>query len=91
MKTPTEKSSLLQFPCHFPIKIVARACDDPETMMTAILCKHLVDTLAPQITVRPSEKGNFVAVTATIFASSQQQVDAIYAELSANNKIIMAL
>ena len=43
------------------------------------------------IRIRPSKEGNFVSITAVIEAQSQQQLDAIYQELTDCDQVMMAL
>jgi uncharacterized protein len=73
---------LLKFPCSFPIKIMGVNSDDLLPEVIAIITKH-VDNFNPQtdITTKPSSKGNYLAITVTIIATSKQQLDIIYQEL----------
>lgn len=87
---PTEPS-LLEFPCRFPVKAMGRQSDEFERLITRIVCAHA--ELWPDEPVRslPSKAGNFVSVTAVIEARSQQQLDAIYQELTDCEHVLMAL
>ena len=87
---PTE-SSLLEFPCRFPVKAMGRQSDEFEPLVTRIVCAHA--ELWPDEPVRslPSKAGNFVSVTAVIEARSQQQLDAIYQALTDCEHVLMAL
>jgi hypothetical protein len=83
--------SAIEFPCEFPIKMMGR--DTPafrETMRTLVE-GHAgsVDDSRVQSTV--SRNGRFVSVTITITATSQQQLDAIYHDVSAHADVLMAL
>ena len=73
---------LLQFPCSFPIKIMGVNSNDLLPVVTAIITKH-VSNFNPQsdIEIKTSSKGNYVAITATIIATSKAQLDNIYLEL----------
>jgi putative lipoic acid-binding regulatory protein len=86
-----EVTSLLEFPCRFPIKAMGRATDDFEEIVTGIVATHA--ELWPDEPIRsvPSNEGNFVSVTAVIEARSQDQLDAIYLELTGCSQVIMAL
>ena len=83
--------TLLEFPCDFPIKMMGR--DTPEFHVTTreLVEKHAgpLDDSAIQSTV--SRKGQFVSITVTISAESQQQLDDIYQEVTDNEDILMAL
>jgi putative lipoic acid-binding regulatory protein len=85
------KSSLLEFPCRFPIKAMGRQSEDFEPLITQIVCAHA--SLWPDEPVRsvPSKAGNFVSVTAIIEAQSQQQLDRIYQDLTDCVQVLMAL
>ena len=86
-----EKTSLLEFPCRFPIKAMGKSNDDFEEIVTGIVLTHA--ELWPDEPIRsvPSTKGNYVSITAVIEAESQQQLDAIYQELTDCDQVKMAL
>ena len=77
-----DTQELLQFPCSFPIKIMGVNSEDLLPEVIAIITKH-ASNFNPQIdiTTKPSNKGNYLAITATIIATSKQQLDTIYQEL----------
>jgi putative lipoic acid-binding regulatory protein len=85
------KTSLLEFPCRFPIKAMGRNSDDFEETVNAIVTAHA--ELWPDEPIRsvPSSEGNFVSVTAVIEAQSQEQLDAIYQQLTDCELVMMAL
>jgi putative lipoic acid-binding regulatory protein len=85
------KSSLLEFPCRFPIKAMGRQSEEFEMLVTRIVCSHA--DLWPNEPVRsvPSKAGNFVSVTAVIEAQSQEQLDRIYQDLTDCVHVLMAL
>lgn len=86
-----EKTTLLEFPCRFPIKAMGANSGDFESVVTAIVLSHAA--LWPDEPVRavPSAKGNYVSITAVIEAQSQQQLDAIYQDLTDCSQVKMAL
>jgi putative lipoic acid-binding regulatory protein len=86
-----EKTSLLEFPCRFPIKAMGRNSDDFEEIVTGIVMTHA--ELWPDEPIRsaPSSEGNFVSITAVIEARSQPQLDAIYQALTDCDQVMMAL
>ena len=88
MKT---KESQLQFPCDFSIKIIGKATDEFEIAVATILRKYIPDFPEGAIKTKLSRDGNYLAMTANIVASSQDLLDSIYRELSANEQVIMAI
>ena len=83
--------SLLEFPCTFPIKIMGRNAPDFQARVVAMVQRHAPEISSAAVQVRPSGKGNYLAVTVTIEARSQEQLDAIYRDLTAAEDILMAL
>ena len=83
--------SLLEFPCEFPIKMMGR--DTPEFRATAraLVEKHAGDVADEAVTAALSRNGRFVSVTLTITATSREQLDTIYREVTAHEDVLMAL
>lgn len=89
--TNEEKTTLLEFPCRFPVKVMGRNGDDFESFVTAIILIHAELWPDEPVTVLPSKEGNFISVTAVIEATSQAQLDSIYQELTDSSQVLMAL
>lgn len=85
------EETLLEFPCDFPIKMMGRDTDEFRATARKLVEKHVgpVDDSAVQTSV--SANGNFVSVTVTIEATSREQLDNIYYDLTDNDDVIMAL
>lgn len=83
--------SVIDFPCSFPIKMMGR--DTPEFRATAraLVEKHAGALDDSAIQAAQSRNGNFVSVTITITATSQEQLDAIYEDVSSHEDVLMAL
>jgi putative lipoic acid-binding regulatory protein len=86
-----EKESLIEFPCDFPVKIVGRADEEFEELALAIVTSHAPDFDRETASIRLSRDGNFVSLTCTIVARSQEQLDRLYQELSDHERVLMAL
>lgn len=86
-----DRTSLLEFPCEFPIKAMGKSCDDYETTIVEIVRRHVPDLGEGAVQTRPSKNGNYTSITITVTARDQAQLDAIYIELSAHPMVIMAL
>lgn len=87
-----EKKSLLEFPCSFPIKIMGINNDNLIAEVTAVVSRHCND-FDPEddIKIIHSTKGNYISVTATINATSQQQIDSIYLALNKHELVKFTL
>lgn len=86
-----ESDELFNFPCQFPIKIMGRSDCELETLVVEIVNRHVADSSENAVKTRPSGKGNFMSVTVTITATSREQIDKIYLELTAREEVLMAL
>ena len=87
----TGDDSLLEFPCDFPIKAMGKSEDNFDALVVGIVRRHCPDLLEGAVKSRLSRKGNYVSVTVTIQAESRSQLDNIYMDLTANEKVLMAL
>jgi putative lipoic acid-binding regulatory protein len=85
------EETLLEFPCDFPIKVMGRAEPGFDQLIMELVRRHAPDLEEGAITSRPSKGGKWIAVTVTLRAQSKSQVDAIYLDLTAHEKVVMAL
>lgn len=76
------KTSLLEFPCQFPLKIMGRAEDQLAQTVLDIVLRHAPDFDGASMEMRASSGGNYVSLTCTVTATSQEQLDNLYRELS---------
>ena len=90
MSSPETPSSLLEFPCSFPIKVMGRNVDGFDTLVVGLVRRHSPDLYEGAVSTRLSREGRFMSVTITIEAQSKVQLDAIYYELTANERVLMA-
>ena len=90
-KKSEETVSLLEFPCRFPIKAMGRSNENFESVVKGIVLAHAELWPEEPLRVSPSKEGNFLSVTAVIEARSQQQLDAIYQDLTDCDQVMMAL
>jgi putative lipoic acid-binding regulatory protein len=80
-----------EFPAEFPIKVMGRHDSDLRALTRAIVERHTGPLEDSNVRVRTSGDGNFLALTYLVTASSREQLDAIYRELSACKAVLMAL
>lgn len=84
-------TSLLSFPTEFPIKVMGRQDAQLRELTQAIVEKHAGPMAESRVQVRTSTDGNFLALTYHVHATSREQLDAIYQELTACKLVLMAL
>lgn len=89
MTNTTEK--IWNFPCEFPIKIVGKTGSEFESFVLTTIHKHFPDLKENAIEMRPSKDGAYLSITATVLATSKEQLDAVYLELTSNKLVLFAL
>ena len=89
--TTTTAASALEFPCAFPIKIMGRTQQGFAQAIVAIVQKHAPDFDAASLEMRASKAGNWLSVTATVNATSREQLDDLYRELVAHPMVKVVL
>lgn len=82
---------LLKFPCDFPIKVMGRDEENFEFEVLAVFERHLGELDPANVNTRPSTSGNFLSITVTVHAESQEQLDAIYRALTDHEKVLFCL
>jgi hypothetical protein len=85
------RPTLLEFPCEFPIKIMGARIDAFAQAVVEVVLRHAPDFDPASVEMRPSRKGNYLAITCTIRAVSQQQLDDLYRELSSHPLVKVVL
>jgi uncharacterized protein len=82
---------LQEFPSEFPIKVMGRHDGDLRALTQAIIERHAGPMPKSGVRTRTSADGNFLALTYMVHATSREQLDAIYCELTACKAVVMAL
>jgi uncharacterized protein len=82
---------VFEFPCEFPVKVMGRASEDFRRLTREIVERHTGTLSDTQVIERLSKDQNFLALTFTIRASSREQLDALYRELTASEDVLIAL
>ncbi|MDY0072305.1 MAG: DUF493 domain-containing protein [Thauera sp.] len=85
------RQSLIEYPCDFPIKAMGARVDGFAQAVIDTVLRHAPDFDPRHAEMRPSSKGNYLAVTCTFRACSQLQVDALYRELTAHPLVKVVL
>ena len=83
--------SALKFPTSFPIKVMGRRADGFAQTVVDIVLKHAPDFEPSTLEMRASREGNYLSVTATINATSRDQLDNLYRELTSHPMVTMVI
>ncbi len=80
-----------KFPCEFVIKVFGIASNEFEINVLAIIRKYLPDLREDALSQRLSKDGKYLALSITVYVTSQEQLDDIYRALTASPHVLMAL
>jgi putative lipoic acid-binding regulatory protein len=83
--------SALEFPTTFPIKVMGKRADGFAQAIVDIVQRHAPDFDASTLEMRASREGNYLSVTATVNATSREQLDALYRDLTAHPMVKIVL
>ncbi len=87
----SKQDTLLEFPCHFPIKAMGLSDQHFEALVVSLVRKHAPDLGEDAVKTVDSKGGKYLSVTVTVHATSREQLDNIYRELTACEQVLMAL
>lgn len=81
----------IEFPCAFPLKIMGRRDEGFATAVVAVVQAHAPGFDAASVEMRSSSGGRYLSLTCTVTASSREQLDALYRELTAHPLVKVVL
>jgi len=81
--------SLLKFPTELPIKVFGRNDAEFRAAVVEIIEKHYGK--AYTLTEVESKQAAYVSLTITVRAESRAQIDAVYRDFVASERVLMAL
>jgi putative lipoic acid-binding regulatory protein len=81
----------LTFPTDYPLKVVGRPGAGFRERIDAIVLQHAPTLTPDRVSERPSANGNFLSITYLLRAESRAQVEALVAQLTACEGVLMLL
>lgn len=91
MTSPATSPSPLVFPTDFPIKVMGRRVEGFAQQIGAVVREHAPDFDTKTMEVRASKFGNYVSLTATVHATSREQLDTLYRALTGHPLVKIVL
>lgn len=88
---PESKAPTIEFPCHYPIRVMGHAEDDFLDNVLDIVCRHAPDTQRDSVKLRDSRKGRFVSVHVVIYATGVDQLERLHQSLMEYSAVKMVL
>ena len=84
-------SSLLEYPCDFPIKILGSTQAGFAQAVLEVVQRHAPDFNGSELAMRASRRGKYLSITCVIRATSREQLDDLYRELCDHPMVVMVL
>jgi len=85
------KESLIEYPSDFPIKVMGATHDEFAATIVDVVVAHDPTFHAGKVEMRPSTNGNYIGLTLTVRATSREQLDNLYRELSGHPMVKIVL
>ncbi len=82
---------LLQFPCDFPIKVMGAQVEGFANAISTLVQQHDPGFNPATLEMRPSKNGNYIGLTVTIRAVSQEHLDGLYRALTQHPMVKVVL
>jgi putative lipoic acid-binding regulatory protein len=83
--------SLIEYPCDFPIKIFGLAQPGFVEAIAEVVLAHAADFDSTTIEQLGSSNARYLSLTCTIRATSREQLDNLYRDLSSHPMVKMVL
>lgn len=87
----TSHASLIEYPCHFPIKVLGVAVDGFLDAMGLIAMRFDSNFDPCSIEQRSSKGGNYLGLTLSVYVTSREQLDEVYRTLSTHPMVKVVL
>lgn len=87
----TESESLLEFPCKFPIKVMGAAIPEFRERVLEIVRRHVPDLSEQAVSERSSRGGRYTSLNIVVDATSREQLDGLYRELTGCELVAVVL
>lgn len=87
----SEKKSLIEFPCRFPIKVMGANVDTFAQTIATLVTKLDPSFDPASMKMRPSRSGNYLGLTCEVHVTSQDELDEVYRTLSTHPMVSMVV
>jgi putative lipoic acid-binding regulatory protein len=85
------KESLIEYPSEFPLKIFGLAQPGLTQAIAKVVLAHAPDFDSKSIEMRSSSNAKYLSLTCTIRATSREQLDNLYRDLTSHPMVKMVL
>lgn len=88
---PNDNPPKIEFPCHYPIKVMGAAAPDFKACVLDVLVESETSFLHESVSVVDSKNGRFQSVRITIEAQSAGHLSSLHEALKATGRVQMVL
>ena len=81
----------IEFPCDYPIKVLARSSHDLTEVILEVFERHAPGFDRDNLAARASSKGTFTAIPLTITATGPDQLEALHQDLLGTGRVQMVI
>jgi putative lipoic acid-binding regulatory protein len=83
--------TLIEFPCHFPIKVMGEVHDEFTSTVIEIIKQKNQKFDPSTIEMKGSREGRYISLTCFVYVTSKPELDDIYRSLSSHPMIKVVL
>jgi putative lipoic acid-binding regulatory protein len=83
--------SLIEYPSDFPIKVFGEAQPGFAQAIAQVVLAHAPDFDSASIETRNSSNAKYLSLTCTVRATSREQLDSLYRDLTSHPMVKMVL
>ena len=87
----TSPETLIEFPCHFPIKVMGEVHDEFTSTVIKIIKEKNQKFDPSTIEMKGSSEGRYISLTCFVYVTSKPELDDIYRSLSSHPMIKVVL
>jgi putative lipoic acid-binding regulatory protein len=87
----TSSETLIEFPCHFPIKVMGEVHDEFTSTVIEIIKQKNGKFDPSTIEMKGSSEGRYISLTCFVYVTSKPELDDIYRSLSSHPMIKVVL
>ncbi|CAM2896719.1 putative lipoate regulatory protein YbeD [Legionella steigerwaltii] len=85
------KTTFIEFPCYFPIKIIGNNSAFFLEEIRQITITHFPNIEEDALTHKMSKDSNYLAITITVYAENQEMLDTFYRAITKHPEVKMVL
>lgn len=85
------ESPKIEFPCEYPIKVIAENHPSIRDIVLKIVSEHAPDLVEESVSVKNSRAGTYCSVRVTIIAKGERQLKAMHQALLKESLVRLVL